>query len=97
MIHRSRQSNAQAQSQHSETNETTDTPYPPELDALPGSCEVVWHVLDRTDEPLTQQEICERTARPSSTVRHALGRLRDETDLLDERPTGDAWQSVYTV
>lgn len=97
MIHRSKQSNAQAQSQRNEADEATDAPYPPELDALPGSCEVVWHVLDRSDEPLTQQEICERTARPSSTVRQALARLRDETELLDERPTGDARQSVYIV
>ena len=96
MIRRSRQPGALAQSQRNDTD-ANDAPYPPELDELPGSCEIVWNVLEKADEPLTQKKICERTARPSSTVRHALARLRDETDLLDERPTGDARQSVYTV
>lgn len=97
MIRRSRQSDAQTQSQRSDIDETTDNPYPPDLDGLPGSCEVIWHVLEKADEPLTQKEICERTARPPRTVRQALTRLRDDTDLLDERPTRDARQSIYVL
>ena len=74
----------------------SEPPYPHELESLPASCEVIWLILANAEEPLTQKQLCEETARPSKTVQYALGRLRDETDLLDERPAGDARQSHYT-
>ena len=75
----------------------SEPPYPHELESLPASCEIVWLILEQADEPLTQKELCERTVRPPRTVRQALTRLRDDTDLLDERPTQDARQSQYTI
>ena len=76
----------------------SEPPSPPkELESLSASCEVVYLVLEKADEPLTQKELCERTVRPPRTVRQALTRLRDDTDLLDERPTQDARQSQYTI
>ena len=75
----------------------SEPPYPQELEPLSASCEVVWIILDRAEEPLTYQDICPRTACTDSSVRYALRRLRDETDLLEEHPTGDARQSAYTT
>lgn len=75
----------------------TEPPYPHELESLPASCEVVWLILANADEPLTQKELCEETARPTGTVKYALRRLREDTGLLAERPTDDARQSRYMI
>lgn len=80
-----------------ETDETTDKPYPPNLEDVPASCEVVYLILENAEGPLTQKELCEKTPRPSGTIKYALGRLRDETDLLEERPSGDGRQSFYSI
>lgn len=74
-----------------ETNAADETclRVPPAFDSLPASSELIYRVLADSEEPLTQREIAAQTAQPLRTIRHGLTRARNETDLIEKRPTTD--------
>ena len=61
----------------------------------PVSTRLVYLVLVTADEPLSKQELAERTALHPDTVSGALRTLRRETDLDSRRSLTDARQSLY--
>ncbi|WP_435065871.1 MarR family transcriptional regulator [Halobaculum sp. EA56] len=74
---------------------TRTTSIPDDHHDLPPSAKLVYTVLDYADEPLTQQEIRERSALTGRTARYALERL-EERGLIESRPSvTDARQQLY--
>jgi hypothetical protein len=70
---------------------------PPDLDVveyLPPSAKLIFDVLE-SDGPLTQKEIISKTDLPPTTVRYALGKLKDESVIKECFYFPDARQSLY--
>ncbi|WP_158059357.1 winged helix-turn-helix transcriptional regulator [Halorussus halophilus] len=68
------------------------------LDAnAPPSAKLVVKVLEYSDEPLTQQEISDRTRLSARTVRSSLKRLKEQ-DTVEERVyIPDARKQLYVL
>ena len=63
----------------------------------PPSAKLVVKVLEYSDEPLTQQEIAERTRLSPRTVRSSVKRLKEE-DVVEERVyIPDARKQIYVL
>jgi hypothetical protein len=70
---------------------------PPDLDVieyLPPSAKLIFDVLE-SNGPLTQKEIIRKTNLPPTTVRYALGKLKDESVIKERFYFPDARQSLY--
>lgn len=61
----------------------------------PVSTRLVYLVLVTADEPLSKQDLVERTALHPDTVSGALQTLRQETNLDSRRSLSDARRLVY--
>lgn len=63
----------------------------------PPSAKLVVKVLEYSDDPLTQQQISERTRLSPRTVRSSLKRLKDD-DVVEERVyIPDARKQLYVL
>ncbi|WP_435181672.1 winged helix-turn-helix transcriptional regulator [Halorussus sp. AFM4] len=66
-------------------------------DDAPPSAKLVVKVLEYSDEPLTQQQISERTRLSPRTVRSSIKRLKDQ-GVIDERVyIPDARKQLYAL
>jgi hypothetical protein len=75
----------------------TDGIGPPDLDVikyLPPSAKFIFEVLE-SNGPMTQKEIISRTDLPPTTVRYALGKLKDESVIKEGFYFPDARQRLY--
>lgn len=75
----------------------TDGIGPPDLDVieyLPPSARLIFDVLE-SNGPQTQKEIISKTDLPPTTVRYALGKLKDESVIKECFYFPDARQSLY--
>jgi hypothetical protein len=72
---------------------------PPDLDVieyLPPSAKLVFGVLE-SNGPLTQKDLISRTKLPTTTVRYALSKLREEGIINEYFYFPDARQSLYRL
>ncbi|ADQ69258.1 transcriptional regulator, ArsR family protein [Halogeometricum borinquense DSM 11551] len=67
------------------------------LEDLTPSAKLVYLVMDRAEDELTQQGIIEETTLAPRTVRHALTRLEDLGVVVSHPSFEDARQRVYTI
>jgi hypothetical protein len=91
----SRSVNGDAYSSPSQVN--SDGIGPPDMDMieyLPPSARLIFDVLE-SDGPLTQKEIISKTDLPPTTVRYALGKLKEESVIKECFYFPDARQSLY--
>jgi len=81
----------------SPTRTDSDGTGPPDLDVikyLPPSAKLIFDVLE-CNGSLTQKEIISKTNLPPTTVRYALGKLKDENVIKECFYFPDARQSLY--
>jgi DNA-binding transcriptional regulator GbsR (MarR family) len=64
-------------------------------DDAPPSAKLVVKVLEYADEPLTQQEISDRTRLSPRTVRSSIKRLKDQDVLEEQVYIPDARKQLY--
>lgn len=88
---------AESSSDNGNETETESAGPPSALEDLPPICEVVCLILANAEDPLTQTQITDRSARPRKTIQHGVNQLLDETDLVARRPTSDARVFDYTL
>ena len=66
-------------------------------DDAPPSAKLVVKVLEYSDEPLTQQEIRDRTRLSPRTVRSSLKRLRSQDVIEEQVYIPDARKQLYAL
>lgn len=87
----------EAESGPSQTLGLSDASVGGRLRELPPSAKLVALILHRADEPLTGQEISDRSLLPKRTTRYALTRL-DEHDIVEtQRLSANPHQQRYTL
>lgn len=64
---------------------------------MPPSAKLVFRVLDDAEEPLSSDEVSERTLLVRRTVRYALNKLKDAEIVDERRDFTDARRLTYEV